>query len=252
MNLFRLASLIVVALFAVTLVFGTLGSACEPTNGPLKVHATNPRYFADASGKAIYLTGSHCWDNLRDWNPKIFDFDRYLRFLKEKNHNFIRLWAWDFTQFSAKSRWGSKVEVVAPFPWLRTGPGNAFDGRPRFDLTQFNPAYFERLRQRVMASRDQGVYVAIIFFEAHSLKTNRGNHLTQPFMKANNCNAIDVSGRRAYSVEDKELLEIQEAYIRKVIETVGDLDNVLYDISFIDLPQNGVICSEILTGQRRS
>jgi len=40
----------------------------RPTaNGPLRVHPTNPRYFTDGSGKAIYFTGSHHWDNFQRW-----------------------------------------------------------------------------------------------------------------------------------------------------------------------------------------
>lgn len=31
----------------------------QGTMGPLTVHPTNPRYFTDGTGKAIYLTGSH-------------------------------------------------------------------------------------------------------------------------------------------------------------------------------------------------
>lgn len=33
----------------------------EEAIGPLRVHPTNPRYFTDGRGKAIYLTGSHFW-----------------------------------------------------------------------------------------------------------------------------------------------------------------------------------------------
>ena len=38
--------------------------------GPLRVHPQNPRYFADGSGRAVYLTGSHTWANLQDQGPK--------------------------------------------------------------------------------------------------------------------------------------------------------------------------------------
>ena len=38
--------------------------------GPLRVHPQNPRYFADGSGRAVYLTGSHTWSNLQDQGPK--------------------------------------------------------------------------------------------------------------------------------------------------------------------------------------
>src|SRR5687767_15407079 len=34
------------------------------TDGTLRVLPSNPRYFTDGSGRAIYLTGSHVWWNL--------------------------------------------------------------------------------------------------------------------------------------------------------------------------------------------
>ncbi len=54
----------------------------EPTMGPLRVCADNPRYFADKEGRALLLTGSHVWYNLVDMGPedppRAFDYDAYL------------------------------------------------------------------------------------------------------------------------------------------------------------------------------
>ena len=70
-----------------------LGAA--PASGPLRVHPENPRYFTDGSGKTIYLTGAHTWNNLVDMGrndpPEAFDFEAYLDSLEEHHHNFIRL-----------------------------------------------------------------------------------------------------------------------------------------------------------------
>ena len=35
-------------------------------SGPLRVHPMNSRYFADARGRPVYLTGSHTWQSLQD------------------------------------------------------------------------------------------------------------------------------------------------------------------------------------------
>ena len=45
---------------------------------PLTVHPTNSRYFTDGSGKSIYLTGSHTWNNLQhnEVYPSV-DYDKY-------------------------------------------------------------------------------------------------------------------------------------------------------------------------------
>ena len=37
-----------------------------PINGLLRRNPTNPRYFADDSGQAVYLTGSHTWNVHQD------------------------------------------------------------------------------------------------------------------------------------------------------------------------------------------
>jgi hypothetical protein len=113
----------------------------ERAAGPLRVHPTNPRYFtdgtknADGSLRAVYLTGSHTWNNLIDMDqadpPAPFDYDAYLAFLHRYGHNFIRLWTWDsFTWNTQANRNLGKdfVHHVAPLPWARTGPGTARDG----------------------------------------------------------------------------------------------------------------------------
>lgn len=109
-------------------------------NGPLRVHPQNPRYFTDNTGKAIYLTGSHTWSNLKDMGPAdppaAFDFDAYLKFLEEHGHNFIRLWTWELTKYAYDGR----LTYAQSFPWLRTGPGDARDGKPKFDLSKLDPA----------------------------------------------------------------------------------------------------------------
>ena len=47
----------------------TCRAADPPTpsaTGPLRVHPDNPRYFTDETGRAVYLTGAHTWNNLQN------------------------------------------------------------------------------------------------------------------------------------------------------------------------------------------
>jgi hypothetical protein len=46
-----------------SLTAGSVGSS-ESVGGPLRVCQDNPRYFADGSGRAVFLAGSHTWFNL--------------------------------------------------------------------------------------------------------------------------------------------------------------------------------------------
>src|SRR5262249_8349735 len=81
----------------------TTGPANRPITVPLRALATTPNYFTDGSGKAIYLTGSHTWNNLQDWgtNGSIqpLDFDAYVKMLSAHNHNFTLIWTTELTVF---------------------------------------------------------------------------------------------------------------------------------------------------------
>ena len=224
---------------------GTSPRSRRPAAGPLRVHPDNRRYFTDSSGRAIYLTGSHMWNNLVDMGPSDppprFDFDAYLDWLVELDHNFIRMWAWELTSWDTRrnnSAWGKeKVHTVAPHPWARTGPGNARDGKPRFDLDKFAPAYFERVRRRVKAARDRGIYVSVMLFEGWGVQFSPGAWERHPFHPENNVNKIngdtngDGRGLEVHTLGNAKVVGLQERYIRKLVDTVNDLDNVLYEVS---------------------
>ncbi|MHB1037607.1 MAG: DUF6298 domain-containing protein [Pirellulales bacterium] len=206
--------------------------------GLLRVHPANPRYFTDESGKVVFLTGSHTWGNFQDYtyatlpSPPATDFDKYLAFLAEHHHNFFRLWAWE-------SAWNPRAQQGTisydPMPYERPGPGLALDGKPKFDLARFNQAYFDRMRARVAAAQKAGVYAAVMLFNGFSIegKGNVGGDPWQghPFNPKNNINGIDGGGKAVHSLANPAVTARQEAYVRKVIDTVNDLDNVLYEIT---------------------
>lgn len=198
------------------------------------VSQNNPRYFTDGSGKAIYLTGSHTWANGKihfgtaSWDD--FDYENYLNRLKNWNHNFIRLWMWEHPQGEGPNG----IVIVNPLPFERTGPGSANDGKPRFDLTRFNQAYFDFLQSRVIDAGNRGIYISIMLFSGDITEDNVWHY--HPFNVANNINGInadlneDGTGLEYYSLKDPQIKAIQESYIRKVVDTVNNLDNVLYEI----------------------
>lgn len=213
------------------------------TNGPLRVNPSNGRYFMDKNGKTIYLTGSHTWSNLIDNGvtnpPPAFDFTAYLDFLEANHHNFFRLWR------AENARGGEKGDNYwfDPMPYQRPGPGTAWDGKPKFDLNAFNQAYFDRMRQRIIDAKQRGIYVSIMLFDGWSIEGKIPNHdpwLGHPYNADNNINGVngDPNGisegtaiQSLTSPISPTIVLLQEAYIRKVIDTVNDLDNVLYEIS---------------------
>ncbi|MFD0636507.1 hypothetical protein ACFQ9X_37925 [Catenulispora yoronensis] len=197
----------------------------------------------------MYLTGSHIWNNFHDGmgpgpsgpaEPERLDFAAYLRFLTERGHNFIRLWRWE--QFRSQAAGGNYHLDMSPQPWARTGadgsgPGSgpAKDGKPRFDLEHFDDAYFGRLRERVVAAGEAGFYVGVMLFDGWALHLSPPpDHIEgHPFHAANN-----VNGVAAASINDLQVLPLdpriaayQEAYVRKVVDTLHDLPNVLWEVA---------------------
>jgi hypothetical protein len=206
----------------------------KPTAGPLRQHPRNPRYFADSSGKPVYLTGSHTWATLRDiyvGEARPFDWPAFLKLMTDHQHNFLRLWHWEQ---AAWAPWTSEKIRFTPTVYLRTVPRTAVDGGPRFDLTQFNPPYFRQLRQRVEDCRERGIYLSIMLFQGWSHKKPRRDcdpWPGHPYNLKNNINGFngDPNGDSIADFGDPAVREAQRAYIHRVIDTVNDLDNVLYE-----------------------
>ena len=143
------------------------------------------------------------------------------------------MWRWE--QFQGHLAPANVHFCMTPQPWVRTGPGSAKDGKPKFDLAAFDQAFFDRLRERVLAAGAAGVYASVMLFEGFSL------HLTatpdniegHPFHAANNINGIRINSILDYQVLplDSRIEALQLAYIRKMIDTVHDLPNVLYEVA---------------------
>jgi uncharacterized protein DUF6298 len=210
---------------------------------PLVVRGAGARYFTGArTGRTVYLTGAHTWNNFQDWDasdpPRAFDFERYLDFLEAHGHNLIRLYVWE------QAAWfpGMDAKItISPLPYLRTGPGLALDGRPRFDVHQFDPAYFARLRERVDAAAERGIYVSVMLFDGWSVEAKNektGNPWRgHPFNRENNVNGVDGDldrdgkGVEIHTLANPEVTALERAYLAKVVETLRDRENVLFEIS---------------------
>ncbi len=171
--LLRLLSTLI-ALLALT----TAEAAPPDGMGPLAVHSDNPRYFADPKGRTVWLTGSHTWAFFQErgieGETPDFEYQRYLDFLQQRGHNFLRLWMWEHAQWMQFADRKTPVRY-APLAYQRTGPGMAMDGKPKFDLTKFNEKFFERLRARVEAAGERGIYVGVMFFQGFSVDKTRGD-----------------------------------------------------------------------------
>jgi hypothetical protein len=221
--------------------------------GPLRA-SKNPNYFEDASGVPLILCGSHSWNTLQDWGTdgvvRPLDFGAFVSFLKRHGHNFTLLWYSELPTLRGlpSTQTNPPDFTVSPHPWARTGPGNAADGRLEFDLTKFDQAYFDRLRARAEALNRAGIYVGVYLFTGEFPLRFRFAGDGYPFSGPNNVNGID-DGYRGGSPQSglasvtmrapNAMTEIQDAYVRKTIDTLNDLPNVLWIVSE-EAPKNSL------------
>ena len=207
-------------------------------DGPLVV-SSNPRYFADRHGRALILGGSHTWNDLQDWGTggsiQPFDFDAYTSFLVAHGHNFTLLWRTELPKFCALPTTETNPPDFASSsqPWARTGPGTASDGGPKFDLAQFDPSHFDRLRSRVAKLNAAGIWVGVYLFTGEWLSAFRCAGDGYPLTGGNNVNGIDAgTGHGSMTMTaPNDITAIQDAMVDKTIDTLNDLPNVLWIVS---------------------
>ncbi len=211
----------------------------DPIMAPLRAHSISPNYFSDTNGKVVYLMGSHTWNAFQDWgthdSPVPFDFDAYVKMLVGHSHNFTLLWQTELPRFCGLPTTASAPPdfSVAPLPWQRTGPGNASDGKLKFDFTKFDQTYFDRLRDRVRKLGAAGIYAGVYFFSGEFLLRFRCPGDGYPFTGSNNVNRIDDGGGTGSvtMTAPNAITAIQDALVKKIIDTLTDLPNVLWIVS---------------------
>jgi hypothetical protein len=208
--------------------------------GPLRVNPANPRYFTDASGKAILLVGSDYWNLWQDGGrtnpPPAFDYDAFVQFAVSHGYDYLKSQTWE----QARHITSNKYWYTQPTIWTRTGPGNALDGGPKFNLDVLNDEYFNRVRSRVMQAGQNGLYVVVDFFHGFSV-IDKGNitdaWTAHPMNSANNINNIDGdptdqgNGRDVDTLVIANITRYQEAYIEHMVNTLNDLNNVIWEIA---------------------
>jgi hypothetical protein len=212
------------------------------TQGPLRLHPENPRYLTTDGNQALYLAGSHTWANFQDLGlagDAPFDFKEYVAELVEREHNFVRLWSWEHTAWAT---WSTDKVLFTPTLYRRTGSELALDGGPKFDLSQIDQGYLDRLRARLIHLQEAGIYAAVMLFQGFSSEwiwhygdpyTNLGNPFRgHPYHPENNIQGFDGGTDNGVRVDlgSPSVRAHQAAYIKAVVETVNDFDHIVFEV----------------------
>jgi hypothetical protein len=202
----------------------------QPPAQPIRLHPQNPHYFL-FRGKAIALitSGEHYGAVL---NADV-DFKKYLATIDADGLNYTRIFGGSYIEVPAKS-FGILRNDLAPqpnrfiAPWVRSGTPGYAGGGNKFNLTKWNPEYFERYRAFLADASKRGIVVEITLFSSHY---DEMMWKISPFHPSNNVNNTnDIEWKKLQTLENGNILAFQEKYARKLVDEARDFDNVIFEI----------------------
>lgn len=136
---------------------------------------------------------------------------------------------------SAEQRTGDVWPPFMELPWARSGQGKAWDGLSKYDLTRFNPWYFERVKAFADVADRKGLILYHNFYFQHWLLESRSHYVDFPWRPVN---AIQGTGlpdevpaaNVFYDISHPLRRDLHRRYIRHALDVLGNNTNVVHGI----------------------
>ncbi len=160
-----------------------------------------------------------------------FDYKKYLQATAADGMNTTRLFTGAYIE--KLGDFGIAKNTLAPvagrlvLPWQRSATVGYALGGTKFDLTKWDDAYFNRLRDFVIEARQNGVIVEVNLFSAHYADGWKYS----AFNPKNNVNKTDsIASSLVNTLQNGNILAYQEAYVRKIVRELNGFDNLYFEI----------------------
>ena len=198
---------------------------------PIRLHPENPHYFEYRGKPLILITSAEHYGALINLG---FDYTKYLETLRAEGMNYTRIFMGAYVE--NPESFGIKFNTLAParnkliVPWKRSDTPGYIHGGNKFDLDQWDEAYFERLKDFVQKAAEQNIIVEITPFSS----IYRDDYWTySPFYPDNNINGTKAEDRKKLQTlpaNTHNLLPYQERYVRKLAQELNEFDNIFFEI----------------------
>lgn len=191
---------------------------------PIALNPQNPHYFTYKGKPTVLITSGEHYGSVM--NPD-FNYMKYLKSLQKDGLNLTRTMTGAY--FEPAGAFNISNNTLGPVagkylcPWMRTGNGL------KFDLSQWNPAYFVRLKDFMGEAQKRGVIVELSLFCPFY---GDEQWVLSPFNSINNVNGLgNISRNDVYTLDkNKGLLDIQEKMVRKLVNELKAYPNLMYEI----------------------
>ncbi len=196
---------------------------------PLSLHPENAHYFQWRGEPTILITSGEHYGALLNLD---FDYVRYFEELASHGLNHTRTFSGVYREDAAAFRITENTLAPKPnryiCPWARSDQAGYAGGGNKFDLTKWDPAYFERLRNFMTEARKRGIVVELTLF-CPMYSDSMWN--LSPMNSRNNVNGIgDCPRTEVYTLRHRDLLDAQQAVTRKIVRELRDFDNLYYEV----------------------
>jgi len=199
-----------------------------PTD-PLSLHPDNPHYMVFRGKPAVLITSGEHYGAVMNLD---FDYHRYLDALAEGGFNLTRLFSGTYRERPGSHRIQNNTmapqdaRFICPWRCVERGPGNA---PLKWDLTRWDEAYWQRLRDFVAQAGARGIVVEyVLFCYMYSDELWRAS----PLHPDNNVNGLRVENPNdIFKLDNSPVLAAQEAFVRKAAQELNRFDNVYYEIA---------------------
>lgn len=220
--------------------FGLLAlTAKSVAQEPIRLHPENGHYFLFRGQPTTLIGSSEHYGAVINLD---FDYVPYLDAAAASGLNVVRVFPGTYRE--TPGSFNIADNTLAPplartlLPWKRTATGGAGDGGNKFDLNQWEPAYFSRLQAFVTAASQRGIVVEISFFCPFY---DDALWNISPMKSTNHINGAGAGGRVNCFQPNNDLLSYQTSLVGKFATELNGFDNVYYEI--INEPYNGGVSS---------
>jgi len=194
---------------------------------PIRIHPDNQKLFEFRGRPLVLVTATEHYGAVMN---RPFRYQRYLQDAAARGITLTRLFVL-FRELQAPTNPYSTCKPESPdyvSPFLRTGPGTAPDGQPKYDLDRTNPEFWERLHGFLGLASDLGVIVEVtLLSNTYSPEIWSLN----PLHHAANVNGLpQIPWQEWLTRRHPEVFARQVAHVRRVVSETRRYDNVIYEI----------------------
>jgi hypothetical protein len=197
---------------------------------PIALHPQNLHYFIYQKNPTVLITSAEHYGAVIN---TAFDYEKYLRTLQEEGMNYTRIFTGSYVEVPGS--FGIKHNTLSPAkgqflaPWQRVAEPGLFEGEGKFDLSAWNPEYFNRLKAFVTEAANRGIIVEVTLFCATYQDAYWERH---PFNPGNNVNNLGTLARKDFNtLKNNRAVAFEKALAKKIVTELNEYDNVFYEIS---------------------